>query len=44
MTKFEPYFQKFQSWSFFIKLMFFSLNMYNKEFSKWVAFHMDFIN
>jgi hypothetical protein len=43
MTKFKPYFQKFQSWSFFVGLIFFPLNMYDKEFSKWATFHMEFI-
>jgi hypothetical protein len=32
MTKFGPYFQKSQSWSFFIGLIFFPPNMYNKSF------------
>jgi len=44
MIKFGPYFQNFQSWSFFVGLIFFPRNMYNKEFSKWATFHMDFIN
>ncbi len=29
LTKFGPYFQKSQSWSFFVGLMYFSPNMYN---------------
>jgi hypothetical protein len=41
---FEPYFQKFQSWSFFVGLNFFSPNIYDKDFLKWATFHMDFIN
>jgi hypothetical protein len=46
MTKFGPYFQKSPSWSFYLldwhppPL----LDMYLKEFSKLVAFHMDFIS
>jgi len=44
MTTFEPYFQKYQSWSFFVRLIFFSPNMYDKKIPRWVAFHMDFIN
>jgi hypothetical protein len=44
MTIFGPYFQKSQSLSFFVRLIFFSLNMYNKDFLKWASFHMDFIN
>jgi hypothetical protein len=44
MTRFGPYFQKFQSWYFFVGLIIFSPNMYRKEFFKWVAFYMDFIN
>jgi hypothetical protein len=44
MTKFGLYFQKFQSWSFLVELIFSPPNMYNKEFLKWAAFHMDFIN
>jgi hypothetical protein len=44
MTEFGPYFQKSQSLSFFIGLIFFSFNMYNKKFLKWANFHMDFIN
>jgi hypothetical protein len=43
MTIFEPYFQKSQSWSFFVRLIFFPPNMYVKKFSKWATFHMDFI-
>jgi hypothetical protein len=38
MTKFGPYFQKSQFWSFFVGLI------YNKKNSKWAAFHMHFIN
>jgi hypothetical protein len=34
MTVFGPYFQKSQSWSFFVGLIFLSLNMYNKKFLK----------
>jgi len=44
MTRSEPKFQKFQSWSFFIRLIFFLPNMYSKEFFKWETFYMDFIN
>ncbi len=44
MTIFGPYFQKSQSWSFFVRLIFFSSNMCNKYFKKWAAFYMDFIN
>jgi len=44
MTKFGPYFSKSLSWSFFIGLIFFPTNMYVKELSRWVAFHMDFIS
>jgi hypothetical protein len=40
MTKFGLYFQKSQSWSFFVGLVFFPPNMYNKEFLKWATFHM----
>jgi hypothetical protein len=42
MTKFGPYFSKSLSW--FIGLIFFPPNMYVKELSRWVAFHMDFIS
>jgi hypothetical protein len=44
MTKFGPYFQKSESWLFFVGLIFSSHNMYSKYLKKWVAFHMDFIN
>jgi len=44
MTRFGLYFQKSQSWSFFVGLIFFLPNMYVKEFFTWAAFHMDFIN
>jgi hypothetical protein len=44
MTKFAPYFFKSLSWSFFIGLIFSPPNMYVKELSRWVAFHMDFIS
>ncbi len=44
MNKFEPYFQKSLSWSFFIKLIIFPLNMYVKELFRWASFPMDFIS
>ncbi len=44
MTILGPYFQKSQSWSFFVGLIFFSPNMYTKKFFKWATFHMDFTN
>jgi hypothetical protein len=43
MTIFEPYFQKSQSWSFFVGLIYISPNMYVKKFSKWATFHIEFI-
>ncbi len=44
MIKFGPCFQKSQSWSFFIGLLFFCPNVHNKEFCRWTFFHTDFIN
>jgi len=44
MTRFEPYFQESQSWSFFVGLIFFPPNMYVEEFSRSATFQMDFIN
>jgi len=44
MIEFGPYFQKSQSLSFFVGLIFFPLNMYIKEFLKWATFYMNFIN
>jgi hypothetical protein len=44
MTRSEPYFQKSQSWLFFVELIFLSPNMYDKYFFRWATFHIDFIN
>jgi len=44
MTKFGPYFQKSQYGHFLLDWYNSPPNMYVKEFSRWEAFHMDFIN
>ncbi len=44
MTKFGPNYQKPNIGHFLLDWFFFPLKMYNKEFSKWVTFHMDVIN